>query len=245
MIRLNNLTFAYPSPYERTLKTVAYSMLKRLQDYRQQNSGQRNVIERLNLEIQSGDRLGIIGPNGAGKSTLLKIISGIYPPTSGTIQVSGKIACLFELATGFEMEYTGWENIRVRGLLLGLSRKEIDAKVHEIAEFSGLGEALNMPVKCYSSGMFVRLAFSVSTAINPEILLLDEVIGAGDLAFAEQAKARLLELMEKSSIMILVSHSLDNIVGFCNRAILLEKGTITAEGNPKDVISEYRSKYGH
>jgi lipopolysaccharide transport system ATP-binding protein len=203
--------------------------------------GEVTALREVSLKIERGERLGIIGANGAGKTTLLKTISGIYPPTAGRVRVDGDLACLFELATGFEMEANGWENIRTRGLLLGLTRAEIRGGAQEIAEFTGLGAALNRPVKTYSAGMFVRLAFAVSTAISPDVLLLDEIIGAGDMQFQEKARRRLDQLIERASILALVSHDMNAIRRLCRRAIWLEEGRIRADGAVDEVVAAYES----
>jgi ABC-2 type transport system ATP-binding protein len=206
-----------------------------------EKSGHRvEALKDVSFRLESGDRLGVIGPNGAGKTTLLRVISGIYTPTQGNVRVWGKVSALFSLATGFEMNSTGWHNIYVRGLLLGLSTEEIQAQIHEIAEFSELGEFLDMPVRCYSSGMLLRLAFSVSTVLRPEILLLDEVIGAGDLHFTRKAGDRMKTLVERSGILILVSHSLEEVERMCNRCLWLEKGQIRGMGAPAEVVAAYR-----
>jgi ABC-2 type transport system ATP-binding protein len=206
-------------------------------------SGKIHALKNINLSIKDGDRLGVIGHNGAGKSSLLKLIAGIYPPTNGTCEVDGKIACLFELATGFEMEATGWENIHLRGLMLGEKPKCIKQKAREIAEFSGLGEYINIPVKYYSSGMFMRLAFSISTAIEPDILLLDEVVAAGDAGFLEKAEKRMKELMGKVKILVFVTHSMESLKDFCNKCIWLEQGEIKMYGTPDEVSECYLKKY--
>lgn len=197
------------------------------------------ALNKINLELHDGDRLGIIGPNGAGKSSLLKVISEIYPITSGDITVSGSVATMFEMATGFDMDASGWENIRLRGIMLGLTPKEIEPKVQEIAEFSELGDYLDIPVKYYSSGMFVRLAFSVSTSVNPDILLLDEVLAAGDAGFVDKANRRINEMMKSAKILVLVTHSMDSAIKFCNKAILLKQGEILKFGDPKEVVDHY------
>ncbi|GIP21690.1 ABC transporter ATP-binding protein [Paenibacillus sp. J22TS3] len=202
-------------------------------------SGSLHALKNINLQVNEGDRLGIIGHNGAGKSSLLKLIAGIYPPTNGRVVTEGRIACLFELATGFEMEASGWDNIYLRGLMLGETPESIRAKSKEIAEFSGLGEYLDIPVKYYSSGMFIRLAFSISTAIEPDILLLDEVIAAGDAAFLEKAERRLKSLMESVKIMIFVTHSMDSMHKFCNKCIWMEKGEVKLLGEPEHVSRVY------
>lgn len=201
--------------------------------------GSVHALKGLNLALKEGDRLAVIGHNGAGKSTLLKLIAGIYPPSSGFVQTSGKISCLFELATGFQMECSGWENIYLRGLMLGDTPQGIRSKMSEIAEFSELGEFLEMPVKYYSSGMFMRLAFSVSTAIRPDILLLDEVLGAGDAGFLTKAKRRMQELMDTTKIMVFVTHSMESAIAFCNSCIWLDKGEIRIQGTPGEVSATY------
>jgi len=201
-----------------------------------------HAIQNISLTIQDGERVAVIGHNGAGKSTLLKIISGIYPPTSGVMRVEGRVSSMFELTTGFEMEQNGWNNIYLRGLMLGETPKSIREKMKGIADFSELGDFLNMPVKYYSSGMFVRLAFSVSTAIQPDILLLDEVVSAGDASFIQKANRRMKEMMAISNIMILVTHSMGDAVEMCNRCIWLEKGKIVMDGEPSVVTTEYLKK---
>ena len=197
------------------------------------------ALKDLSLTIKSGERVGIIGHNGAGKSTLLKVLAGIYPPQRGRVTIEGHVCPLFEFVTGFEMEATGWENIRTRALLLGMSPREIDQKIDGIAAFSNLGEFLDIPVRHYSSGMFVRLAFATSTAVDPQILLLDEVMAAGDAAFIESAKQRMNELMLRASIVVFASHSLDVLPSFCNRTILLKQGQVVADGPTADVIELY------
>ena len=203
--------------------------------------GTVHALKDLNLTICDGERVAIIGHNGAGKSSFLKMLAGIYPPTSGTMQVDGRISSMFELATGFEMESSGWDNIYLRGLMLGESPKSIKAKMKEIGEFSELGDFLNMPVKYYSSGMFLRLAFSVSTAIEPDILLLDEVVAAGDAAFIEKATKRLNHMVNTAKIMIYVTHSMAQAEAMCNRCIWLERGNLMMDGPVKEVTSAYMS----
>ena len=201
--------------------------------------GIKRAMNGVTIEHHDGDRLAIIGPNGAGKSALLNVMSEIYPISKGKIDVSGSIATMFEMATGFDMDASGWENIRLRGIMLGLKPKEIESKVQEIAEFSELGDYLDIPVKYYSSGMFVRLAFSVSTSVNPDILLLDEVLAAGDAKFVDKANKRVNEMMESAKILVLVTHSMESAIKFCNKAILLKKGEILKMGEPKEVVDYY------
>jgi lipopolysaccharide transport system ATP-binding protein len=198
-----------------------------------------DALRHLNLEIRSGERVGLIGLNGAGKSTLLKVMAKIYPPTSGTVAVRGHICPMFEFATGFEMNQSGWDNIRIRGLLLGMSPSEIEEKLPEIAEFTELGEFLDYPVRTYSAGMFVRLAFAVSTSINPEILLIDEVMGAGDIKFADKAKRRMYEFMEQGKILVFASHAQTLLESFCKRTIWLDAGGIRMDGETAEVLGCY------
>ena len=199
------------------------------------------ALDGVNLQAASGETLGIIGVNGAGKTTMLKVMCGIYPPTTGRVTVEGDIACLFELATGFEMEATGWENIRTRGLLLGLTAAELRDKEREIAEFTELGGALDRPVKTYSAGMSMRLAFAVSTSIAPDVLLLDEVIAAGDIRFHEKAQRRLDAMMEHASIVVLVSHNMDTVRRMCSRVVWLEGGRIRDQGVTEEMIGAYQT----
>src|SRR5947209_10668225 len=189
-----------------------------------------NALDGFSLEIQSGERLGVIGHNGAGKSTLLKVLAGIYPPTSGTLQVEGQISSLFDIALGFEAEATGWENICYRGYLQGETPATIRDKVQPIADFSELGDFLNMPVRYYSAGMMVRLAFSIATAIEPEILLVDEVLSVGDMAFQDKASRRMQEMMAKAQLIVLVSHDLKSLARLCERAVWMDHGRVRMVG---------------
>jgi ABC-type polysaccharide/polyol phosphate transport system ATPase subunit len=197
------------------------------------------ALQDITLSIRSGERVGLIGHNGAGKSSLLKVMAGIYPPQRGIVRTDGHVCPMFEFVTGFEMEATGWENIRTRALLLGMSPKEIDQKIDGIAAFSNLGEFLDIPVRHYSTGMYVRLAFATSTAVDPQILLLDEVMAAGDAAFIESARRRMNELMERANIVVFASHSLDVLPSFCDRSLLLDHGKIVADGPTEEVVAKY------
>src|SRR5438552_1875063 len=193
----------------------------------------------VNLSIREGDRLGIVGHNGAGKSTMLKVLAGIYPPTAGTRIVRGQVSSLFDLQLGFELDASGWENIAYRGYLQGETPRTLRAKLDEIAEFSELGEFLNSPVRHYSSGMLVRLAFAVATAIDPEILLVDEVLSAGDLAFQLKCRQRMEEMIAKAHLIVMVSHDLETLARFCNRAIWLDHGRIRFAGPTGEVVAAY------
>ena len=236
-IILKNVNLYFKTKREKRIKDFLVKGSNKFNKFSQE--GIVHAIKNMNLEIKEGERVSIIGHNGAGKSTFLKMISGIYPPTNGILNVSGKISSIFELSTGFEMESSGWDNIYLRGLMLGETPSSIKEKMKEIAEFSELGEFLDMPVKYYSSGMFVRLAFSVSTAIKPDILLLDEIVAAGDASFLKKAEKRMNEMIDVAKIMVLVTHSMKTAKDLTNRCLWFEKGKIVMDGKPKEVIKEY------
>ncbi len=193
----------------------------------------------LSLRIQKGCRLGIVGRNGAGKTTLLKMICGIYRPTYGSISVRGRMAPLIELGAGMIGELSGAENIMLNGALLGFSKREMRPKVERILDFAGLQEFREMPIKYYSSGMLMRLAFSVATDIDPEVLLIDEIFASGDADFIRKAKDRMDRLLESSHIVVLVSHQLELVEQLCNRALWIERGHINADGDPREVKERY------
>jgi ABC-type polysaccharide/polyol phosphate transport system ATPase subunit len=197
------------------------------------------ALQNVNLEIKAGDQLGVIGHNGAGKSTLLKLLAGIYPPTSGRRIVEGRISSLFDIALGFETDASGWENIYYRGYLQGETPGTVRAKMQPIADFSELGDFLNMPVRYYSAGMLVRLAFSIATAIEPEILLVDEVLSVGDMAFQDKARQRMREMMGKAELMVMVSHDLDSLAQLCDKGVWLDHGNVRQVGPMKEVIAAY------
>jgi ABC-type polysaccharide/polyol phosphate transport system ATPase subunit len=207
--------------------------------------GGRIVIKALNgvsLHLEQGDRLGLVGRNGAGKSTLLKVIAGVYQPCSGRVRTSGYVTPCFELLPGLDLEDTGYENIVTAGLLLGMSRDEIEGKIADIEEFSELGEYLGLPVRTYSAGMIVRLGFSLATAVDPGILLIDEGIGAGDARFADRSAKRLRSFIDRSSILVFASHSEELIRSWCNRAALVDAGRIVQIGPLDEVFSAYRAQ---
>jgi ABC-type polysaccharide/polyol phosphate transport system ATPase subunit len=198
-----------------------------------------HALQNINLEVREGERLGVLGGNGAGKSSLLKLVAGIYEPTRGACTTRGRISSLFDLTLGFEPDATGWENIAFRCYLQGETPAGVRRKSGAIAEFSGLGEHLNMPVRYYSSGMTVRLAFSIATAIDPEILLIDEVLAAGDAEFQERAARRIEEMMSQARIMICASHDLASLERLCDRAVWLEHGRMLQMGACPEVIAAY------
>lgn len=198
-----------------------------------------SAISDLSLCLNSGDRVAVVGHNGAGKSTLLKVLSGVYEPTSGSIQVDGRVRTLFDISLGTDPELTGYDNIYVRGTFLGLSPKEIDAKIDDIADFAELGDYLNLPFRTYSSGMQLRLAFAISTAFPADIVLIDEIIGVGDLNFFRKSNERLLQFSDTAGIVVIASHSVELLKKFCNKAIWLEKGRMLRLGAVDDVVAEY------
>jgi lipopolysaccharide transport system ATP-binding protein len=199
-----------------------------------------HALTDITLAAREGDRIGIIGHNGAGKSTLLKLIAGIYPPTQGSLTVQGRICSLFDITLGFEQEATGWENIVFRSFLQGESPAKVRAKLDAVGAFTELGEFLSVPVRNYSAGMLMRLAFAIATAAEPEVLLVDEVLAVGDMAFQIKARTRMRELMATSRLMVVVSHDLNTIRDTCNRVIWMKQGKIVMEGDSADVIRKYK-----
>ena len=197
------------------------------------------ALDNLSFYIAEGERVGLIGHNGAGKSTLLRALSGVYHPSAGTAAIKGEIGSLIDLSLGINSEATGLENIYIRAKLLGLNRKEIEQRTEEIVEFSELGDFISMPVRTYSSGMNLRLAFSVSTVLRPEILLMDEWLSVGDENFKHKAEERLTDIMEASKILVIASHSRELIERTCTRVIWLEHGQIKKDGLPSEVLPKY------
>lgn len=199
------------------------------------------ALKDVSLQLQHGDRLGIVGPNGAGKTTLLRVLAGVYEPVRGDVWIEGNISPLFDIGLGVDPEATGEENILLRGLYLGLSRREIQARAEEIAEFTELGDYLRMPARTYSAGMMLRLAFAVSTCIEPEILLMDEWILAGDAQFLEKAQRRMETFVGRSNILVIASHSQEILKNWCNKAILLSHGEVIAAGLVDEVFNVYQN----
>jgi len=203
------------------------------------------IIEALRdvtLSLRRGARVALVGHNGAGKSTLLRLMSGIYEPTRGRAVVQGKVAPVFDLAVGMDPEISGLDNILIRGLFLGMTRKQMEARVDDIASFTELGDYLSMPLRTYSTGMRVRLALGVVTSIDPEILLLDEGIGAVDAAFLEKSKKRLSELVERSGLLVFASHSDEFLRELCDTAIWMEHGQIKQQGDLEEVLRAYKGR---
>ena len=199
------------------------------------------ALSNLTMDLEHGDRIGLVGPNGAGKTTLLRVLAGVYEPSEGDVVVQGHTAPLFDISLGMDPEGTGYENIVLRGLFLGMTHKQIDEKVDEIAQFTELGDFLDLPIRTYSSGMRMRLAFAVATSIHPDILLLDEGIGVGDASFMAKASERLNEFTAKASIIVLASHSDALIKRMCKKAAWLEHGRLKALGPVTEVLEQYHA----
>jgi ABC-2 type transport system ATP-binding protein len=205
-------------------------------------AGQRLIVhalDRLTLDIEEGDRVALIGPNGAGKTTLLRVLAGTYEPTGGLIEVDGHVAPLFDAALGFNHDATGYENIVLRGVYMGMSPKEMAGRMEEIASFTELGDYLRMPIRSYSAGMVMRLAFGVATCVHPEILLMDEWLLAGDAHFLEKARERLASFVTGSKIMVLASHSEAIVREWCNKGLFLDKGQVRKFGPIAEVLAAY------
>ena len=204
------------------------------------------ALNGLTFNVEKGDAIGILGKNGSGKSTLLKMITGVLTPTSGSLEIEGKIAAILELGTGFNMEYTGVENIYLNGTMMGYTREEMEDKVQGIIDFADIGDFINQPVKVYSSGMFARLAFAVASNVDPEILIVDEALAVGDTRFQMKCISKMKALKEKGTTILFVSHATEQVKRFCNKAIWLKDGKIEAEGESSEIVDLYEDfmKYG-
>ena len=200
------------------------------------------ALKDIDFRINKGDVVGIIGANGAGKSTLLKVVSGVYKPTTGTVEVNGKISPMIELGAGFDPELTARENIYLNGAILGYSKDFLEEKFDEIVEFSELKDFLDVPVKNFSSGMVAKLAFSISTIVDPEVLIVDEILSVGDIKFQEKSKNKMMSMIEGGTTVLYVSHSIESIKEICSKVIWLDHGKIVKMGNAKQVCNEYYRK---
>jgi ABC-type polysaccharide/polyol phosphate transport system ATPase subunit len=239
-IRLRGVDLEYELHFDRTntLKERVINLLLR-RKYVEKKKGLLFALKGLDLDISHGERLGVIGLNGAGKSTLLKVLAKLLQPTRGTVEVVGNVQPLIEIGAGFDPEFSGRENIFFNGAMLGFSRAEMKAKEEEIVAFAELGEFIDVPVKYYSSGMVVRLAFTIATIVKPEILLLDEMLSAGDIEFVEKAQARIRRLLDDSKILVLVSHDLGLVKQLATRVIVLDAGRIVFDGTPDEGLAYY------
>ncbi len=197
------------------------------------------ALKDINLTVEKGDRVGILGFNGAGKSTLLKVIAGVLKPTQGSVKVNGVIAPMLELGAGFDSNYSGKENIYLYGATMGYSRKFIERKYDEIVAFSELQKFMDVPVKNYSSGMRARLGFAIASAVEPDILILDEVLSVGDAKFRKKSEGKILSMFDKGVTVLFVSHSVDQVLKICNKAIILDKGQIIASGEANEICDTY------
>lgn len=200
------------------------------------------ALKDIDFRINKGDVVGIIGANGAGKSTLLKVVSGVYKPTTGTVEVNGKISPMIELGAGFDPELTARENIYLNGAILGYSKEFLEQKFDDIVEFSELKDFLDVPIKNFSSGMVAKLAFSISTIVDPEVLIVDEILSVGDIKFQEKSKNKMMSMIEGGTTVLYVSHSIDSIKELCSKVIWLDHGKIVKMGDTKEICGEYYKK---
>lgn len=233
-----NLHYASIAYKERSIKSLLAKAFRR--GNREELVQDIHALKNISLEICSGERIGLLGHNGAGKSTFLKTVAGLYPISSGHLQVDGQVRSLFDLSLGFEPDATGRENILYRGLLLGLSPQFMREKEAEIVAFADLGGFIDYPIKTYSAGMQVRLAFAISTTVGGDVLLLDEVIGAGDANFMAKAKQRIMQLIDRAEIMVLASHDFGALKNICDRGVVFHHGEIVFDGCVNDAIVEYK-----
>lgn len=238
IIRANDISMRHLMTYDRiqSIKEYIVQMLRGKIKYEE-----FWALKNVSFEVERGEVVGIIGHNGAGKSTLLKVISGILKPTGGELEVHGNVVPMLELGSGFDHDLTGRENIFLNGSILGYSEKYLKEKYEQIVEFSELGKFIDVPIRNYSSGMLMRLAFSIATVVQPEILIVDEILAVGDAAFQEKSKARMLELMSGGTTVLFVSHSLEQIREMCDRVIWLEHGQIKAIGATKEICDAYEA----
>lgn len=239
VIHAENISMRYLMTYDR-IKSIKEYLVQMVQGKIKYEEFW--ALKNVSFDVQKGEVLGIIGHNGAGKSTLLKVISGILKPTGGILEVHGNVVPMLELGSGFDYDLTGRENIFLNGAILGYSEQYLKEKYNEIVEFSELGKFIDIPIRNYSSGMLMRLAFSVATVVKPEILIVDEILAVGDADFQEKSKARMLELMSGGATVLFVSHSLEQIREMCGRALWLEHGEVKMIGNTDDICDLYEGK---
>jgi lipopolysaccharide transport system ATP-binding protein len=247
MIRVKNVSKTYliwRTPFSRLSVPLVVRMLRGFfpnycEQLLQRSCQSVKALEQIDFCVQEGDSLGIIGLNGSGKSTLLQIIAGTLQPTTGSVEIQGRIAALLELGSGFDPEFTGRENIYINASILGLTRREIDARYNDIVAFADIGDFIDRPVKTYSSGMMVRLAFAVQVHVEPDVLIVDEALSVGDARFQAKALSKIEEILKRGTTLLFVGHDLSAVRAFCNQAMLLDKGRIIKAGIPDDVIADY------
>ena len=222
----------YDKPSDRLREGLGLARKKKFREF--------HALSDINFSVERGKTVGIIGTNGSGKSTILKIITGVLSPTSGNVTVNGRISALLELGAGFNGEYTGLENVYLNGTMIGFTEEEIDARLQDIVDFADIGDFINQPVKTYSSGMFVRLAFAVAINIDPEILIVDEALSVGDVFFQAKCYHKFEEFKKKGKTILFVSHDLSSISKYCDMVVLLNKGKKVAQGSPKEMVDMYK-----
>ena len=230
--RVSKVYRLYDKPSDRVKDALGLSRKKHYKEH--------YALNGVSFDIKKGESIGIIGTNGSGKSTILKIITGVLNPTGGEVTVNGRISALLELGAGFNMEYTGIENVYLNGTMCGFTKEEVDARLQDILDFADIGDFVNQPCKTYSSGMFVRLAFAVAINIDPEILIVDEALSVGDVFFQAKCYKKFEEFKEMGKTILFVSHDLSSISKYCDRVILLNKGDKVAEGGPKEMVNLYK-----
>jgi ABC-type polysaccharide/polyol phosphate transport system ATPase subunit len=240
VLRLQDVSLRFVSYHDKnySLKRAALDLLLQRENPRPRSEFW--ALREVSLAVQHGERIGIVGTNGAGKSTLLRLIARIYPPTFGTLTVRGRVAPLIEMGAGFNPELSGHDNILLNGAMLGLGRRQMERKVDQILEFTGLREFAELPLKYYSSGMYMRLAFAIATEVEPDILLIDESLGVGDAAFYTRAKERIRQLLDRSHAVIVVSHDLAALRELCTRGLHMRCGQIVDDGPIDDIIDRYK-----
>ncbi len=234
VIEFNHVTKKFSKQNHKTFKEFLPALIKG-----EDTINAFTALDNINFKVQKGETIGIIGPNGSGKSTILKLIAGVMTPTSGQIHVRGRISPLIELGAGFHPELTGSENIYLNGAILGLKRKEIDENYKSIIDFAEIDEFIDQPVKHYSSGMYMRLAFAVAVHANPEILIVDEILAVGDQAFQNKCFAKMEEFKKQGVTIVFVSHAMETVKSFCDRTIYLNHSKIVGDGESKKIVNEY------
>jgi len=241
MIKADNVSISYRMPHDKiqSIKEYLVALLKRKLQYEE-----FHALTGVSFEIQKGEVVGIVGNNGAGKSTLLKVISGILKPATGSVTLGGNVVPMLELGSGFDYDLTGHENIFLNGAILGYSESFLKSKYDEIVAFSELGDFINIPVRNYSSGMIMRLAFSIASMVDPDILIVDEILAVGDAAFQEKSYARMMELMSHGTTVLLVSHNIEQVRRLCDRVIWLDHGKIVTQGPAAEICDQYTKSNG-
>lgn len=241
MIKLKNVSMKFNLGIEKN-NSLKETFIRFFQFKKKEKPEEFWALKDVTFEVKRGEVVGLIGTNGAGKSTLLKVVSGVMKPTSGKVEVHGVISPMIELGAGFDLDLTARENIYLNGAVLGYSKAFLDEKFEEIVEFSELRDFLDVPVKNFSSGMTAKLAFSISTAVNPEILIVDEILSVGDIKFQEKSKKKMLELIKGGTTVLYVSHSLQAIKEICTKVVWLDHGKVVKVGKTKDTCQEYYDK---